>query len=53
MRPKELQAQLGITADRIKLYKREELFFRRIPPPAAAEPITPKPIWNACAFWRC
>lgn len=32
MRPKELQAQLGITADRIKLYKREELFFPENPP---------------------
>lgn len=32
MRPKELQEKLGITADRIKFYKREELFFPENPP---------------------
>lgn len=32
MRPKELQKKLGITADRIKLYKREELFYPENPP---------------------
>ena len=32
MRPKELQEKLGITADRIKFYKREDLFFPENPP---------------------
>ena len=32
MRPKEIQKKLGITADRIKFYKREELFFPENPP---------------------
>lgn len=32
MRPKELQEKLGITADRIKFYKRENLFFPENPP---------------------
>lgn len=32
MRPKELQKKLGITADRIKFYKREELFTPENPP---------------------
>lgn len=32
MRPKELQKKLGITADRIKFYKREEVFVPENPP---------------------
>lgn len=32
MRPKELQTKLGITADRIKLYKKQGVFFPENPP---------------------
>ncbi len=32
MKPKELQTKLGITADRIKFYKKQEVFFPENPP---------------------